>query len=227
VTGVLRDPALAPADDPARILDEIANDLRCPVLRPEVLAPTMLERNLDLARLALDELGARGVRDRDGWPIDRKLLDAAAIEAARLPGRLEKHHARGVPLVVDGAHVASSVRMVLDELAGDPELLGRPIAVLALGRDKNAREILKVLAARTDTVICTTVTSGPLSAAETLAAEAEIAGVGAETAADPHDAYARALELAADGRWVLVIGSFYLAGAVRALIRAEPPQPPA
>jgi len=227
VTGVLRDPTLAPADDPAAILDEIAKALHCPVLRPEVLAPTMLGRNVDLGCLALDELGARGVRDRDGWPIDRRLLDAAAIEAARLPGRLEKHRARGIPLVVDGAHVASSVRMVLDELAGDPDLPGRPIAVLALGRDKNAREILKVLAARTDTVICTTVTSGPLSAAETLAAEAEIAGVGAETAADPHEAYARALELAADGRWVLVIGSFYLAGSVRALIRAEPPQPPA
>ena len=115
--------------------------------------------------------------------------------------------------------------MVLEELAGDPDLVGPPVAVVALGRDKNAREIFKILAATTDTVICTTVPSGPLSAAEALAAEAKCVGLGAETAADPRTAYARALEIAADGRWVLVIGSFYLAGAIRREILS--PQPPA
>jgi folylpolyglutamate synthase/dihydropteroate synthase len=130
-------------------------------------------------------------------------------------------------VVIDGAHVASSVQMALDELSTDPELSRPPVVLLALGRDKNAREILKVLSGRTDRLVCTTVTSGPLSAAETLAAEAKLAGLGAETAADPRDAYARALDHAADGRWVLVIGSFYLAGAVRKVIRAEPLQPQA
>ncbi len=230
VTGVLPDPAFG-ADDPAPVLDAIARELRCPVLRPASLAPTMLGRDVDLAALALDELGARGVKGADprgvkavdGWPVGRALLDDATIAAARLPGRLEKHRVGRIPLVIDGAHVASSVRMVLDELARDPELRGTPVVVLALGRDKNAREILKVLAGGTDRVLCTTVSSGPLLAAHTLAAEASLAGLGAETAADPRDACARALESAADGRWVLVLGSFYLAGAVRAFLRAESP----
>jgi dihydrofolate synthase/folylpolyglutamate synthase len=187
----------------------------------------MLGRDVDLARLVLDELGARGVRDRGGWPVGAGLLDAATIEAARLPGRLEKRWHGRVPVVLDGAHVASSVRMALEELAGDPELAGPPVVVLALGRDKNAREILKVLSAWTDSILCTTVASGPLSAAETLAAEAELAGLEAETAADPREAYARALDIAADARWVLVIGSFHLAGAVRREIRSASPQPPA
>ena len=227
VTGVLSDPALASDEDPARILDGIARGLRCPVLRPPALAPTMLERNVDLARLALDELGARDVRDRHGWPVGGRLLDAGTVEAARLPGRLEKRSVGGIPVVLDAAHVPSSVRMVLDELAGDPDLPGKPVAVVALGRDKDARGIFRILASATDTVVCTTVPSGPLSAAEVLAEEARCAGLGAETAADPRTAYARALELAEDGRWVLVIGSFYLAGAIRREILAESPQPPA
>ena len=227
VTGVLPDPRLAPAEDPARILDEIARDLRCPVLRPAVLAPTMMGRNVDLARLALDELGARDVRDRDGWPIGGRLLDEETVLAARLPGRMEKRVHRGVRVVIDAGHVPSSVRMALEELASDPDLAGPPVVVAALGRDKNAREIFRILATLADTVVCTTVPSGPLSAAEFLSEEAVRAGLGAETAADPRAAYARALELAEDGRWVLVIGSFYLAGAIRREIFVEPPQPPA
>src|SRR5258705_2148373 len=100
--------------DPAPVLDEIASELHCPVLRPAALAPTMFGRNADLARLALDELGARGVRDRDGWPIGSNLLDAEAVEAGRLPGRLQKHPVRGIQVVLAGAPVASTVRRVLD-----------------------------------------------------------------------------------------------------------------
>jgi len=231
VTGVLPDPTLAATDDPAAILDGIARELRVPVLRPSALAPTMLERNVDLARLALDELGAREVRDREGWPVSGRLLDAPTVEAARLPGRLEKslekRRAGGVPVVIDAAHVPSSVRMVLEELAGDPDLPGKPVVLIALGRDKDARGIFKILAPVADTVVCTTVPSGPLSAAEVLVEEARCVGLGAETAADPRAAYARALELAEDGRWVLVIGSFYLAGAIRRESLVEPPQTPA
>ncbi|MFN0009619.1 MAG: bifunctional folylpolyglutamate synthase/dihydrofolate synthase [Planctomycetota bacterium] len=227
VTGVLPDPRLSPAEDPAHVLDGIARELRCHVLRPPALAPTMLERNIDLARLALDELGAREVRDGDGWPVGAGLLDPETIQAARLPGRLEKRLHGDVRVVIDAAHVPSSVRMVLQELAGDPDLPGRPVVVVALGRDKNAREIFKILAETTDRVVCTTVPSGPLLAAEALVEEARCVGLGAETAADPRTAYARALEIAEDGRWVLVIGSFYLAGAIRRELVAKLPQPPA
>jgi dihydrofolate synthase/folylpolyglutamate synthase len=227
VTGVFPDPTLAPEEDPARVLDALARELHCPVLRPTALAPTMLGRNLDLARLVLDELGARQVRDLEGWPVGGRLLDAATVAAARLPGRMERRRAGRVPVVVDAAHVPSSVRKVLEELSADPDLHGPPVVVVALGRDKNAREIFKILAGRTDTVLCTTVPSGPLSAAEVLVEEAQCVGLGAETAADPRAAYARALELAEDGRWVLVIGSFYLAGAIRRETSVEPPQSPA
>ena len=120
--------------------------------------------------------------------------------------------------MLDGAHVASSVRLVLADLASDPGLRGPCVCVLALGREKDARAILKELRPRVDRVFCTTVASGPMVAAETLVREAAQLGMTAEKAADPAQALARALRKAGSERWVLVIGSFHLAGAVREML---------
>jgi dihydrofolate synthase/folylpolyglutamate synthase len=208
----------APEDEAGAVLAEIARGLDVPVVRPESIAGTMLERNAEVARLVLDELGRRGVGGSDGRPLARSLLDATTIESARLPARAERLTVEGVPVVIDAAHVPGSVRLLLDELEGDPTLRGRATAVLALGRDKDAAGILKALAGRVDRVLCTTTASGPLAGAESLQAEALRAGLCAETASDPSRALALALDLARAGGWVLVIGSFYLAGAVRASI---------
>jgi len=88
---------------------------------------------------------------------------------------------------------------------------------LALGKDKDADGILKALEQRVDRLVCTTVAAGPLRDAETLAQTARTQGIVAETAADPGRALARALDLTSDDGWVLVLGSFYLAGALRPL----------
>ncbi|MFN0242542.1 MAG: glutamate ligase domain-containing protein [Planctomycetota bacterium] len=212
--------SLAPDDEAGRVLHDLAARLGCKILRPSRSAPTMLARNADLARLCLDELCARGVRGSRGAASGR-LLDAHAIEAARLPGRLERFDVDGVPVVVDAAHVASSVEMVLDELAHDADLRGLPTVVIALGREKDARSILKKLVGRTDRLLCTTVAVGPLRAAEELAAEASRTGLTAEAVAEPAEAFARALA-GARGRWVLILGSFYLAGAIRLQIATGP-----
>jgi dihydrofolate synthase/folylpolyglutamate synthase len=212
----------SPLDEAGRVIQEAADRFGARVLRPDRIAPTMLERNADLARLVLDELGRRGVKSRDGKTFSGSMLDPAAISAARLPARTEKLWAGTTPVVLDAAHVASSVKMVLDELALDPELAGRAVAVLALGRDKDAAAILKTLVGRVDRLVCTTVASGPLAAAENLAKEAAREGIEAETASDPSRAFARALDLAQPEGWVLVIGSFYLAGALRSTLHPEP-----
>jgi dihydrofolate synthase/folylpolyglutamate synthase len=175
----------------------------------------MLGEDVDLAALALDEIGSRGVRQVGRW-----LLDPETIERARLPGRQEKFDVRGVPVVLDGAHVASSVGRVLDELARTG-LSEKPVVILALGRDKDAEAILKMLRGRADRLLCTSVTTGPLRPAELLATEATRIGLRAETASDPEHALARAFELCAGGGWVLAIGSFYLAGSLRSLIATQ------
>ena len=221
VTSLWPDPQLGRDDDAGSVLEGLAWELGCPVLRPPHVSPTMLERNADLARLVLDELGRRGVRGANGALITSAALDRATLGSALLPARLERRRVGGTQVVIDGAHVASSVRMVLEELAQDPALHGKPVVVLALGRDKDAGAILKTLRERADRLVCTTVVSGPLRAVEPLVEEASRAGFVAETAADPKSALAKAIPLAGDEGWVLVIGSFYLAGAVRAFL-ADP-----
>jgi dihydrofolate synthase/folylpolyglutamate synthase len=208
--------SLAEDDEAGAVVAEAAREAGARVLRPRGLAPTALGRDLDLARLVLDELGRREVAGADGRPLSGALLDPATVESARLPARGERREVDGVPVVIDAAHVASSVALLLDELERDSRLgRSRPVCVLALGRDKDARAILKVLAGRVDRVLCTTVASGPLVGAGTLAEEARRNGLAAEKADDPALAFARALDLARERGWVLVVGSFYLAGAVR------------
>ncbi len=150
-----------------------------------------------------------------GGRVSGALLDAATVQAARLPARAEKRRVARTPVVIDAAHVASSVSLLLDELVRDVELSSPPVCVLALGRDKDAAAVLKALGTRVDRLVCTTASSGPLVEAETLAQTARALGIAAETAADPASALARALDRTRDGGWVLVVGSFYLAGAVR------------
>lgn len=221
VTGVLRD-GPGGVDEAADVLDGIAAALDVPVRRPERRAERLIDRDVDLARLVLDELGRRDVRGADQEPISGSALDADAIAAAQLPGRQELRRSASTLVLLDGAHVASSVAAVLREAASDARLpRTRPVVVLALGRDKDAPAILKALRDGADRLLCTTTASGSLRAVETLAEESSRAGIDAETAADPADALAKALQLAADrGTWVLVTGSFHLVGATRPLLDA-------
>lgn len=219
VTGVFHDPAAGTDDDAAGVLDSIASGLGVPVLRPARRAERLLDRNLDLARLALDELMRRGVRGADRELLSGALLTPDALEAAQLGGRQELRRAGRVPVLLDGAHVASSIQAVLREAAEDPRLPRRkPVVVLALGRDKDAQAILKTLRGETDRLLCTTAASGSLRAVESLVEESLRVGIDAETAADPASALAKAVQLAADGGWVLVTGSFHLVGATRPLL---------
>lgn len=221
VTTTWPDPQRGTADDPGSVIEGIAYELDVPVLRPTHVSSTMHERNADVARLVLDELGRRGVTGRDGRAIGRDLLDPRTSARARLPGRLEHRRKGTVPVVLDGAHVASSVALVLEELSQLRNQRGAPVVILALGRDKDAPLILKTLYGHVDRLVCTTVAHGPLRAVDTLVEEAQRAGFAAETAADPRAALDKAFRLAGDDGWILVIGSFYLAGAVRPLLEEE------
>jgi dihydrofolate synthase / folylpolyglutamate synthase len=192
------------------------------VPEPEASA---LERNTALARLVLDELGRLGLAQEGGGAVSGALLDPATVESARLPGRAERRRAGHTRVVLDAAHVPASVRLLLDELSRERETSSMPVVILALGKDKDAPGILKALEGRVDRVLCTTVASGPLRDAETLAQAARTQGIVAETAADPGRALARALDLTAEDGWVLVLGSFHLVGALRARTSAPKRDP--
>ncbi|MEW6073545.1 MAG: cyanophycin synthetase [Planctomycetota bacterium] len=174
------------------------------------------ERNAALAGAALEELGARVPSLAcAGRPAGAWLLDAPTRAAARLPGRLERTRRRGIPVVFDGAHVASSLEAVLGELAAEEAHRGPATVVLALGKDKDAAAMLKVLAGRADSVLCTTAGIGPYRAPAELAGLAREIGLPARAVGDPESAYNSALAAARGGGWVLVTGSLHLVGVLR------------
>ncbi|MEM7306809.1 MAG: bifunctional folylpolyglutamate synthase/dihydrofolate synthase [Planctomycetota bacterium] len=182
-------------------------------------------RNLALAAAAVEELAARGWAGRGATPLAPELVDDASVqEAARLPGRGECLQLRGIPVVLDGAHVPSSLRVVLDDLEGDSRLRGRPQALLGVGLDKDAAGLLKVLRDRVDRVFCTSAGDGPYRAPQELLALASRLGIAAE-ASPPGDALQAAVGRAQPDGWVLVTGSLHLVGAVRSRIPSSPEDP--
>ena len=208
---------LGVGDEGGEVVARRAAELGVRVRRPtwaELEASTgLLEANRSLAALALDELGVRGVGDASGRPLGAHLLDARALAAARLPGRLQRFVVRGVPVLVDGAHTPVSVRSVLAELRGDPTLTGRPVVVLGLACDKDLDGILKALLPAAERLVCTSVGSELHRTPEEISGAATALGATASAVATPRRALDSALEVAC-GRWVLVVGSLYLAGAV-------------
>lgn len=229
VTGV-------PADDEAgRVLDARAAALGVPVLRPA--PPAGAARgfeswNLALAGEVLAELGRRGLLAANGAALGAAHLGPEVVRAARLPARLELLRRGEVPVVLDGAHTPGSVRCLLEELSlgrldGLPRPLGRPVALFGVARDKDLPGLLKSLRGGVDSLVCTSVGAAHARPASEIAAAARELELPVETADTPQVALERCLELAGPRGWILVLGSLYLAGALRPLLATIDPAPPA
>ncbi|MBI5435028.1 MAG: bifunctional folylpolyglutamate synthase/dihydrofolate synthase [Planctomycetes bacterium] len=220
---------LAETDEAGAVVARVARELDVPIVRVAGGARSILARNLALAEEVLDALGRRGHLAVAGVPLTRHLLDEVVVAAAALPGRLEVRELDGVTVAIDGAHVPESVRDVLADLRSRRGLGGKAVVVLGMGRDKDLTGILKALAPHAEKVVCTSVGTDLHYTPDEIAGEAQRLGMAAETAAEPMTALERALALARVARtefWVLVIGSLYLAGAVRpALVRVRPEHP--
>lgn len=185
-------------------------------------------RNRALAEAVLNELGRLGAVSAAGEPLWRSFLDAEAVAAARLPGRAERFDVGGVKVVLDCGHVASSAELLLEELERDPELGKKPKLVIALGVEKDAFRLLKAFAGRVDRCLCTTASEGRLLDPRDLAEFAHRAGHDPEAWEDPLEALREVVSDAREaGGWVLVFGSFYLAGQLRPeLVRSQHPGAP-
>lgn len=203
--------------------DEIAPILRAHVGADVVWAlggdapATLAELNRKLAGAALDALAARGA-----IAAGSALLSAAVCAQAGLPGRMEVMEWQGLTVVLDGAHVASSLAAVLRELGTRPELARPPVVVFGTGKDKDVAGLLKVLGERVDRLICTSVGSQTAVPPGELVENAKRFVVGAQSASTPRIALDQARALCSLGDWVLVTGSLHLIGAVRPLLRTAP-----
>lgn len=165
--------------------------------------------NLVLAVALVDELEAQGLLD-----------DArAAIESPpggepsdlAVPGRFEVIEREGVPLVLDGAHTAESLAVLLDTL--DQAIPARPrVVVFAASRDKDLLRLSSALAGRADLVLATQARSPRAAPASDLRQALERAGVRAREVSTVEDALDHARRETAGSGVVLVTGSLYLVG---------------
>ncbi len=146
-----------------------------------------------------------------------------ALAGAAVPGRLQvvAEH----PLVlVDGAHNPDGVHVLAQSLAA--VRMPRPaVGLLAIMRDKDYPAMLEGFLPMLDRVVCTQASEPRSLSAEELATAVRAAAAGGpgpqspvEAVPDPHDALARARELAGTNGSVLVGGSLYLLEDLRDVV---------
>ncbi|NEH46932.1 bifunctional folylpolyglutamate synthase/dihydrofolate synthase [Rhizobium leguminosarum] len=219
---------LPEADEAGAVVSAQAEELGSAVRRLTVPADATIEqRNVALAGAVLDELGKKGVMTKGASampePLGVQLLDPSTIEAARLPGRLEKlavnvtSHGDNakVNVVLDGAHVPFNLAAVLSDLSQDEKYRAPCIAVMSIAEDKDAAGLLSMMTRHDMSIIFTTVGARSRSP-EQLKTIADTLGLLSIVMLDPLEAYQEALAGATEsGAWVLVTGSLYLVGIIR------------
>jgi dihydrofolate synthase/folylpolyglutamate synthase len=173
--------------------------LRAPVLGAHQAA------NLALAVAAAEEFLGRALR----------APELGALEKLELPGRIE----RLGDAILDCAHTPDAARALRRALQ-DAWPGRRWALVLCISRDKDARGVLDELAGPAR--VCVATAAEPLRSLEpaALAALAREAGIDVvDCEPEPRAALARAQALARPGELLVVTGSVYLAGALRAPLR--------
>jgi dihydrofolate synthase/folylpolyglutamate synthase len=199
---------------------------------------------VELARLGRTRVGLRGRHQAANVAVADAVLDAletagiATVPAAarrrgyadaRWAGRLELLRTAGRDVLLDGAHNpagAAALAAALDELR--PFLApGRPTLVTASMADKDVPGVVGALASarslRDASIVTTQVElSRALPAADLAAIWRSIGGGGRTVTAEPEPGRALDRALAGPPGPIVVAGSLYLVGAVRARLVDDP-----
>jgi dihydrofolate synthase/folylpolyglutamate synthase len=153
-------------------------------------------------------------------PLEPEVVEAAWANLA-LPGRFELTR-RNPLVVIDGGHNPEGVGAAMATLLDDFELDGEVVVVLGLLAPRRPLELLDAMEpARIGLVVACTPPSPRAVPAEEVAAAAEALGVRSVVEHDPVRAVERALRLSGEHDAILVTGSLYLVGAVRAGLRSR------
>jgi dihydrofolate synthase/folylpolyglutamate synthase len=141
-----------------------------------------------------------------------------AFAALKVPGRLEVVRRR--PLVVlDGAHNPAGAATVGEALREDFAAARRVVMVMGCLRGHDPLQLLSAIGpARIDTVVACQPPSPRAEDPSVVVLAAESLGIVAEESGTPVEAFERAVELAGEQDLVLVTGSLYVVGAVRAAL---------
>ncbi len=195
-------------------------DLRTPGARyPEVYLPLHGVHQGDNAACALAAAEAFF-----GAPLDPGVVTEAMAEVTS-PGRMEVVGRRPLCLL-DGAHNPAGARAAGATLDEEFGAIRRRVVVMGLLQGRDPVEMLEALGVPPlgAVVACRPPSPRAMPPAE-VAAAARRLGVAAEVVDDPVAALARARARARSEDLVLVTGSLYVVGAVRAGLRGRPHRP--
>ena len=157
----------------------------------------------------LEEVSAHGL-----MPVPSDAVRTAVTDVS-WPARLELLRWRGVDVLIDGAHNPAGARALAAYLA---ETYARPLPiVVGAMRDKKIPALVEALAPAASCFVFTAPATARAATSDELRSIAAAAAphVPAETSNSPMDALTRA---AMRGAPIVVAGSLYLAGEVRAEI---------
>jgi dihydrofolate synthase/folylpolyglutamate synthase len=221
---------LAPlAPEAEQVIAAVAAAAGAPVLRlgrdfGEAPAPSALPGAHQRTNAALAVALARAAADHLGRPLPQAGGSpdpiAAGLRNVSWPGRLEW---LGPDTLLDCAHNAESARTLADALDASPR---RPRAlVVSVVAGKPVREMLALLAPRFDAVVATRSPSPRALPPEELLAALPVTPARVLSADDPLAALAAARMAAGPGGLVVVAGSIFLVGEVRATLTGEPRDP--
>ncbi len=155
-----------------------------------------------------------------GRPQAHEVVEEAFAELT-LPGRFEVV-SRHPTVVVDAAHNPEGAAVTAQTLAEDITLAGSVLLVVGLLEGRDPEAVLRALgAAEAGMVVACSPDSPRALSSAALAGVAQGLGAVAESVPDPVDAVHRALAVATEDDLVLVTGSLYVAGPVRAALRAR------
>jgi dihydrofolate synthase/folylpolyglutamate synthase len=206
---LLADAARAAGVASLRIVDD-ASIARVP---PVALAGAHQRRN---AAAALKAIAAAGLgADQAAFAH----ADPGALSRVVHPGRFERVTVDGRELILDGAHNPHAA-IALAATLRDLEL--RPALVLAISADKNARAIVAALAPQVTAIVATRFGQDRSLAPDALAAICRDAAPQLTVTTAPDAVAAIA---AAPGTCVLVAGSLFVVGEVRARMLGAPADP--
>jgi dihydrofolate synthase/folylpolyglutamate synthase len=177
------------------------------------------QRNMEIARTVLDNLGKFGVRDDAAVPVGRSLLSETLAQSARLPGRIEiietQAGNRPLTIVLDGAHVDIALRALLEELATKPFAAEPMIVLFALGRDKNPSSMLGELRGRAEHIIFASLGNQNCWVPDELSGVARELGISHSIANDLQSAFNKSFEQVRENGWILATGSLHLIAPAR------------
>jgi dihydrofolate synthase/folylpolyglutamate synthase len=178
----------------------------------EVPAPSYQAQNVATAVIATEAAL--------GHPLDPRAT-RAALETMTFPGRFELVR-NEPPVVLDGAHNPQAARVLAEAIAEAWGATGaRPVALIGVLADKDARGIVHALSPHVAGFLCTAPDSPRALPAEALAEIAEVASGRPCPIVAIADLAPDRLPAEVGRAGVVVTGSFYTVGQVRTALRGS------